>query len=262
MCQHAPPPVWFFPPHFGPLSAKTHLRSSHFPEPYDNTAAALSFSIKSHQSNRPSMLHSTTPQRRIVSDSLSPQEDSHQSGIESHNAVNGSLRRKGSFSFLRRSKSRERSVSGSSTPTRKLSKKDRSRVRQQEMMQEQIPSPPPRIPIIPHPPDLQGFGGEDTRPDSVAIMSNRAGGSFKYRLAHKSSQETLGSDMYRGMPVPPVPPIPSILGIATTPKSYVDAFPRTESMVNRGRHSYASSAISTINSPRKIRRRKDPTPFK
>lgn len=208
------------------------------------------------------MLHSTTPQqRRIVSDSLSPQEDSYQSGVESNNAVNGSLRRKGSFSFLRRSKSRERSISGSSTPARKLSKKDRSRVRQQEMMQEQIPSPPPRIPIIPHPPDLQGFGGEDTRPDSVAIMSNRAGGSFKYRLAQKSSQETLGPDMYRGMPVPPVPPIPPIPGTATTPKSYVDAFPRTESMVNRGRHSYASSAISTINSPRKIRRRKDPTPF-
>lgn len=205
------------------------------------------------------MLRSTTPQQRhTVSGSLSPQEDSYQGGTESSNGVNGSLRRKGSFSFLRRSKSRERSTSGSSTPARKLSKKDRSRVRQQEMMQEQIPSPPPRIPIIPHPPDLQGFGGEDSRPD---IMLNRAGGSFKYRLAQKSSQETLGSDMYRGMPVPPVPPIPPILGIAT-PKSYVDAFPRIESVVHRGRHSYASSGISTINSPRKIRRRKDPTSFK
>lgn len=206
------------------------------------------------------MLRSATPQqRRTVSDSLSPQEESYQSVTESDNRVNGSLRRKGSFSFLRRSKSRERSTSRSSTPARKLSKKDRSRVRQQEMMQEQIPSPPPRIPIIPHPPDLQGFGGEDTRPDSVAIMSNRAGGSFKYRLAQKSSQETLGSDMYRGMPVPPVPPIPPIPGTAT--KYYVDAFPRIESLVHRGRYSYASSAISTINSPRKIRRRKDPTPF-
>ena len=209
------------------------------------------------------MLRSTTPQqRRTVSGSLSPQEDSYQTVTEPNNGVNGSLRRKGSFSFLRRSKSRERSISGSSTPARKLSKKDRSRVRQQEMMQEQIPSPPPRIPVIPHPPDLQGFGGEDTRKDSVAIMSNRAGGSFKYRLAQKSSQETLGSDMYRGMPVPPVPPIPPIPGTTITPKSYVDTFARTESLVHRGRYSYASSAISTINSPRKIRRRKDPTPFK
>lgn len=94
----------------------------------------------------------------------------------------------------------------------------------------------------------------------MAIMSNRAGGSFKYRLAQKSSQETLGSDTYRGMPVPPVPPIPPIPGRTTT-KGYVEAFSRTESLVNRGRHSYASSAISTINSPRKIRRRKDPTSF-
>lgn len=205
------------------------------------------------------MLRSTTPQeRRTVSGPLSPQEGSNQGGTESINGVNGSLRRRGSFSFLRRSKSRERSISGS-TPSRRLSKKDR---RRQEMMQEQIPSPPLRIPIIPHPPDLQVFGSEDKRPDSVAIMSNRAGGSFKYRLAQKSSQETLGSDMYRGMPVPPVPPIPPIPATATTPRSYVDEFPRTESLVHRGRHSYASSAISTINSPRKIRRRKDPTPFK
>ena len=208
------------------------------------------------------MLRSDTPQQRQpVSGSLSrPQQDPYQAGTESNNhGVNGSLRRKGSFSFLRRSKSRERSTSGSITPGRKLSKKDRSKARQQDMMQAQMPSPPPRIPIIPHPPDLQGFGGEDTRPD---IMSDRAGGSFKHRLAQKSSQETLGSDMYRGMPVPPVPPIPPIPGTTTAPKSYIDAFPRTESLVHRGRYSYASSAISTVNSPRKIRRRKDPTPFK
>ena len=207
------------------------------------------------------MLPSSTPtpqQQRAFSQSISPQQDSYHGGTQSDHVVNGSLRRKSSFSFLRRSKSRERSTSGSNTPARKLSKKDRSKARQ-DTMQEQMPSPPPRIPIIPHPPDLQGFGGEDIRSD---IMSNRAGGSFRYRLAQKTSQETLGSDMYRGMPVPPVPPIPPIPGTTTAPKSYIDTFSRTESLVNRGRYSYASSAISTINSPRKIRRRKDPTPFK
>ena len=208
------------------------------------------------------MLRSTTPQQRsTLSGSLSPQQDSYQTGTESNHPVNGSLRRKGSFSFLRRSKSRERSTSGTA-PARKLSKRDRSKVRHQDMMQEQMPSPPPRIPAIPHPPDLLVFSSEDTRQDSSAVMSNRAGGSFRERLAQKASQETLGSDMYRGMPVPPVPPIPPIPGTISTPKSYVDAFPRTESLVHRGRYSYASSAISTINSPRKIRRRKDPTPFK
>ncbi|OAQ86302.1 Sep4b [Purpureocillium lilacinum] len=48
---------------------------------------------------------------------------------------------------------------------------------------------------------------------------------------------------------PPVPPVP------------FDPYARTESMTHRGRYSYASSAISTINSPRRVRRRKDPTPF-
>ena len=181
------------------------------------------------------MLHSTnSQQRRAISGSLSPQQESYQgdTSIEADYPVNGSLRRKGSFSFLRRSKSRERSTSASHTPARKLSKKDRLRVRQQDTKQEHMPSPPPRIPIIPHPPDLQGFGGEEIGPD---VMSNRAGGSFRHRLAQKTSQETFGSDMYRGMPVPPVPPIPPIPGTITTPKTYIDAFPTTESLVNRGR---------------------------
>lgn len=41
-----------------------------------------------------------------------------------------------------------------------------------------------------------------------------------------------------------------------------DPFARSESMTHRGRYSYASSAVSTLNSPRRVRRRKDPTPFK
>jgi hypothetical protein len=52
----------------------------------------------------------------------------------------------------------------------------------------------------------------------------------------------------------PVPPIPGNLNF--------DPYARTESMTHRGRYSYASSAVSTINSPRRVRRRKDPTPFK
>ncbi|KAM4065072.1 septin domain-containing protein [Hirsutella rhossiliensis] len=48
---------------------------------------------------------------------------------------------------------------------------------------------------------------------------------------------------------PPVPPIP------------FDPYARTESMTHRGRYSYASSAVSTVAGPRRIRRRKDPTPF-
>lgn len=49
----------------------------------------------------------------------------------------------------------------------------------------------------------------------------------------------------------PVPPVPAI-----------DPYARTESMTHRGRYSYASSAVSSVNSPRRLRRRKDPTPYK
>lgn len=172
---------------------------------------------------------------------------------------NGSLRRRGSFSFLRRSKSRDRSASGSSTPARKLSKK---RLRPKEMPPEEIPASPPRVPLVPRVPDLPTFGGEDSRPDGAEIMSNRAEGTYQRRLAQKQSHETKGSQMYRGMPIPPVPPIPPIPGhIPQSPKT-TDPWFRAESMANRGRYSYASSAVSTINSPRKIRRRKDPTPYK
>jgi len=41
-----------------------------------------------------------------------------------------------------------------------------------------------------------------------------------------------------------------------------DAHAKEGTMAHRGRYSYASSAVSTVNSPRRVRRRKDPTPFK
>ncbi|KAG5926061.1 hypothetical protein E4U42_003695 [Claviceps africana] len=57
---------------------------------------------------------------------------------------------------------------------------------------------------------------------------------------------------YVSSAAPPIPPIPS---------NMFDPYARSESMANRGRYSYASTAVSTINSPRRVRRRKDPTPF-
>ena len=211
------------------------------------------------------MQSATTTPHRVVSNGLSIPDDSAQF-VADTNGANGSLRRKGSFSFLRRSKSRDRSASTSSTPTRKLSKKNRREAREQEMIREQIPQRPPRVPLVPRPPDLPTFGGEgddETRTDSATIMSDRAGGSFQRRLAQKSSHERVGSDTYRGMPIPPVPPIPPIPGHTPTSRTpNTDMFPQVESMTHRGRYSYASSAVSTINSPRKIRRRKEPTPYK
>ncbi|KAG5923380.1 hypothetical protein E4U53_003570 [Claviceps sorghi] len=57
---------------------------------------------------------------------------------------------------------------------------------------------------------------------------------------------------YGSSTAPPVPPIPD---------NMFDPYVRSDSMANRGRYSYASTTFSTINSPRRVRRRKDPTPF-
>ncbi|KAI4263700.1 MAG: hypothetical protein L6R42_001160 [Xanthoria sp. 1 TBL-2021] len=200
---------------------------------------------------------------RTPSDTYLPNEASLSPKSESRH---GSLRRRPSFSFLRRSKSREgpsRTVSGGtirsssrgSTPGRKLSKKQRVLSREQEIRQENIPTQPPKIPDIPHIHKLQTFGGEDHRPDSVAIMSGNAGGYRSNRTGSQASRVTPGLAGSHNIPVPPIP------SDYAGGKSPVDLFMRTESIAHRGRSSYASSMASTINSPRRLRKRKDPTPF-
>ncbi|GAP92515.2 putative septin aspe protein [Rosellinia necatrix] len=117
---------------------------------------------------------------------------------------------------------------------------------------EPVPNSPPRLPALYNGSQpLQTFG-DDARPDSVAIVSGKADHSFHHyppRASIDPGRPSMSSSIAR----PPVPPVPN--------GGWVDPYARTESMTNRGRYSYASSAISTINSPRRVRRRKDPTPF-
>jgi hypothetical protein len=128
--------------------------------------------------------------------------------------------------FLRRSKSTEplsdRKSSGTRLLRKKSSEKDEA-ARQREG--GALPPQPPTLPNFSSYPQLQSFGGE---------MPDRG----------KSSN----------MPVPPFP-----VGSSNEP---VDPYARTESMTHRGRYSYASSAVSTMTNPRRVRRRKDPTPYK
>ena len=202
------------------------------------------------------MASSTQMQQRHASDSTNDPS------IPLRAESNGTLRRRPSFSFLRRSKSQERSAPQRSVSGGKLTKKQRSHVREQEMLKEQIPQRPPKIPDLPPPPPaLQSFGGEDPRPDSLAIISNRAGGyNYHPRTISSVSRASFSQPspgMYSNVPIPPIP-----VGPVELNGEPVDSLGRTESMTNRGRYSYASSAVSTINNPRKMRRRKDPTPFK
>ncbi|KAF2110233.1 septin [Lophiotrema nucula] len=136
-----------------------------------------------------------------------------------------------------------------------MSKKQKALAQEEALRRQReaamLPKQPPRLPSHSPLPQIEQFGGEETRPDSIAIVSNKAGNyghnfsrpSAEYRMAHHASA--------------PAPPM------AGSSPSYIDfdPYPRTESMTHRGRYSYASSAISSVNSPRRVRRRKDPTPF-
>ena len=166
--------------------------------------------------------------------------------------------RRTSFSFLRRARStdpepsNERKVSSG-----KMSRKQKAREREEQLRREReaaaIPRQPPRLPHPSPLPVINTFGGEGARPDSVAIISNQTGGaSNPQNLAVRSNMH--GSSPQSKVPIPPVPTTPG--------QGYVDPYARTESMTHRSRYSYASSAVSNFNSPRRVRRRKDPAPFK
>ncbi|KAI1322632.1 septin [Xylariaceae sp. FL0255] len=116
---------------------------------------------------------------------------------------------------------------------------------------ESVPNTPPRLPALyngAEPTPLQTFGG-DTRTESLS--PGKADHSF-HHYPPRASIDPGRPSMSSTYAAPPVPPVPN---------GAWDPYARTKSMTHRDRYSYASSAISTINSPRRVRRRKDPTPF-
>ncbi|KAH7406191.1 hypothetical protein DE146DRAFT_436049 [Phaeosphaeria sp. MPI-PUGE-AT-0046c] len=172
--------------------------------------------------------------------------------------ANGDQQRRTSFSFLRRSSAEARGTNRSASGG-KMSRKQKA-LAQEEAQRKQreaamLPKQPPRLPSHSALPQIESFGGDAYRPDSVAIVSNKVG-----NYAHNFSRPSM--DSHRMQPqrdnLAVAPPMPG-----TSPSSYIDfdPYPRAESMTHRGRYSYASSQISTVNSPRRVRRRKDPTPF-
>jgi hypothetical protein len=123
-----------------------------------------------------------------------------------------------------------------------------------------LPKEPPRLPSHSPLPQIASFGGEN-RPDSVAIVSNNVGS-----YSNNFSRPNFSRPSVEQQRMPPasnlavMPPIPG----SSHSHSFIDTDPyaRTESMTNRGRFSYASSQVSAVNSPRRIRKKKQPTPFK
>lgn len=169
-------------------------------------------------------------------------------GTESPSERDPPRRRGSSFSFLRRTKSGSQLRGAKSPLSGRLSKKYRGASKEQEMNREPISSVPPRIPDIPHPTQLQTFGGENAKPVLAGPGSSRI---------EISPANNVGFKMYSNVPIPPVPGL-----IHDRRGEYADPSGRTDSMTHRGRYSYASSVISSANNSRRVRRRRDLTPFK
>ncbi|CAN8100117.1 unnamed protein product [Discula destructiva] len=116
--------------------------------------------------------------------------------------------------------------------------------------------PPPKLPQL-----YNGLREPvfETR-DSVAIfgLDSARSQSQQARSPPRHQIQNRAPSMEAPRVMPTSVPIPAIPGNGG---AWVDPYARTESMTNRGRYSYASSSLSTVNNPRKVRRRKDPTPF-
>ncbi|PHH63562.1 hypothetical protein CDD81_5749 [Ophiocordyceps australis] len=114
-----------------------------------------------------------------------------------------------------------------------------------DAQQERQRQPPPKLPDLLNSSDHLATAFPDMRSNSAYTL---ASGPPITRAVNEAPRKYTATS-HPSMPPPPVPPIP------------FDPYARSESMTHRGRYSYASSAVSTINSPRRVRRRKDPTPF-
>jgi hypothetical protein len=161
---------------------------------------------------------------------------------------------------MQKSSAEARSTSRSASGA-KMSRKQKA-LAQEEALRKQreaamLPKQPPRLPSHSELPQIESFGGEAYRPDSVAIVSNKVGHNYTHNFSRPSMDSHRMAPPHDSLAVGP-PPMPG----ASPAFTDFDPYPRTESMTHRGRYSYASSQISTVNSPRRVRRRKDPTPFK
>ncbi len=139
--------------------------------------------------------------------------------------------RRTSLGFLRRSKSTE-PLGERKVSRKKMSKAERMEEALRRQRESYAPKHAPRLPDLSLTPQLETFGGEerDTLSAEPALPRPQSGSAAPPGSSHAADP--------------------------------IDPYVRTESMTHRGRYSYASSAVSTVNSPRRIRRRKDPTPYK
>lgn len=200
-----------------------------------------------------------------MAESTSPTSPTHPSSStpidpSNPNSYRNDPNRRTSFNFLRRQKSTDGARN-------MLSKKNKGH---QYPPQQAVPRVPPQLPSPMPAVNMNGtsFIGENAQQQytSSKYVNSSPGlsspGSSSY-IANSPLHQSSQPPSY-GVPIPPIPSSTNYSKNAFSHLDDVDPYARTESMTHRGRYSYASSAISVsgINSPRRVRRRKDPTPFK
>lgn len=194
---------------------------------------------------------------------------------------NGSVHSASAGSIFR---SRSRDARQDRTMLRKQSKLKQQQLAEQERQQRAAQAAanrqPPRLPQPAPLPGIDSFGGADARPDSVAIFNHaytdpRTPPAIPGRHVPNPADYSSSPGMAPGgYPDSSSSPSYALRGAdGSSPPSAAgngdingSAGQRTSSMTNRGRYSYASSTApgggGGVNSPRRVRRRRDPTPFK
>ncbi|KAI5253024.1 hypothetical protein E4T42_03020 [Aureobasidium subglaciale] len=208
---------------------------------------------------------STTAQI-AVSMAVSPfdtvQEAASLSSSESDEQVNSEQsrpRRRSSFSFLTRSKSHDLPVIRSPSGRRMLRSKKLRNQEERRLQEQQMPMISTSPPTLPTLPNIEPM--ENTRPDSIAIISGKG---HEYPLPANFSRPGAKQTSMSNSSMPSM----SSTGSLTTANTYgvpmppmPTSLPRTESIVSRGRESYAPSISTSMQSPRRMRRRKEPEAF-
>ena len=143
---------------------------------------------------------------------------------------------------------------------RKVSSRMRSKGEEERLEQERKArnATPPSLPVHNPLPSIDNFSGANTYTTSTSPSKitnfSRLGTTMPSSNINSSS-----SPLYAVRPGQTSSPAEW----RTNGEYVTDTMSRTESITNRGRSSYASSIVgNNVSSPRRIRRRKDPTPFK
>ena len=192
-------------------------------------------------------------------------------------------------SSIFRSRSRSKSREGRSNMLRRGSKakqQQQAELERREREAQMLPKQPPRLPSH-HPlPGMPTFGGEDARPDSIAMFNQHAHSnrgpppsSYTHNYAQTPAQTAANfsrpgmvatASAHRDKSSSPAYALRGASASASPPPAGIatangdDSTERTGSMTNRGRYDYTAAASQSghVNSPRRMRRRKDPTAFK